>query len=246
MKIISGVYWDKGKREWNQDSVTLQQALMWRGRTALAVVSDGIGGLDEGETASGYIVERLVENFYGQMLALLGRGKGKKALTKSILRCFCNISRELGSYGESKGISLGATVSVLFFWRKHYLLFHLGDSRIYLLHKGRQKQLTRDHSARGGITKCMGSFGFQYPDIYSGRVRRKSGFLLCTDGFYRNMEGRFFRALAPEDIENEEQIARRLRGIGQAVKEKGENDNLSAVYMVMNGRFYGKNFMSQV
>ena len=52
---MSGVYWDRGRRCVNQDSLTLQQALTRRGRMVLAAVSDGIGGLSEGENASGFI-----------------------------------------------------------------------------------------------------------------------------------------------------------------------------------------------
>ena len=48
MKIISGVYWDQGEREFNQDSLALQQVMTNRGRVLLAAVSDGIGGLKEG------------------------------------------------------------------------------------------------------------------------------------------------------------------------------------------------------
>lgn len=202
----------------------------------MAVVSDGIGGLSGGEIASGFIAERLVENFYGQVISLLGRGKGKKALTKSVLRCFCDMNRELSNYAKSRDTALGATVSALFFWKRRYLIFHLGDSRIYLLRKGKIRLLTKDHAAGGnGVTKCMGSFAFQYPDICSGRIWGRSGFLLCTDGFYRGLEGRFFQALDPRDVESGEQIERRLREIAAAVKRKGESDNLSAVYAVTGG-----------
>ncbi len=236
MKISAGAYWDKGNRKLNQDSITFQQVITTRGRAAIATVSDGIGGLDEGETASGFIMERLVENFYGQVIPLLGRGKGKKALKKSLLRCFCDMNRELSAYAKGRDIALGATISMLLFWKGRYLIFHLGDSRIYLIRRGKVRLLTKDHAAGGkAVTKCMGSFAFQYPDIYGGRVWGRSGFLLCTDGFYRNMEGRFFQALAPEDVESGEQIERRLKEIGTAVKRKGESDNLSAVYAIAGG-----------
>lgn len=236
VKIISGVYWDKGNRKLNQDSITFQQVITGKGRVAMAVVSDGIGGLDEGEIASGFLIEKLVENFYGQIVSLLGRGKGKKALKKSILRCFCDMNRELTTYAKGRDIRLGATVSVLLLWKKRYLIFHLGDSRIYLLCRGKIRQLTCDHAAgERGVTKCMGSFAFQYPDIYSGRIWGRSGFLLCTDGFYRQMESGFFQALDPEDVGGGEQIERRLREVAAAVKRKGESDNLSAVYAVTGG-----------
>lgn len=232
MRIISGVYWDQGGRASNQDSLTLQQVLTRRGRVAMAAVSDGIGGLSEGEIASGYITERLTENFYGQMVSLVGRRKSKKAVKNSLLRCFCDIHEELKRYAQGKEISLGATVSLLFIWKKQYVIFHLGDSRIYLYHRGKVKLLTKDHSDGGhGVTKCMGSFPFRYPDIQFGSIHGRSGFLLCTDGFYRTIDEKTRQILLPEDIDSDRQAERRLKEMARAAKKKGESDNLSAVYL---------------
>lgn len=232
MKIISGVYWDKGKRLVNQDSLTLQQAFTSKGRVLLAAVSDGVGGLSEGENASGFITEKLTEYFYGQLVGLVVRKNGKRFLKKSILRCFYEMNSQLRHYGEGKEIKLGATISLLFLWGRHYMIFHLGDSRIYMCSNGRVKLLTRDHTGKGGITKCMGSFPFQYPDIYLGRIYGRRGFLLCTDGFYKTLDQEAFGALAPMDISGEEQIERRLRQLGMRAETRGEQDNLSAVYCV--------------
>ena len=232
LKIISGVYWDQGKRAANQDSLILQQAFTPGGRVMLAAVSDGIGGLSEGEIASGFITEKLVEYFYGQLVGLVGRRKGKAALKRSLLRCFYEMNSQLRCYGETREIKLGATISLLFLWEHHYMIFHLGDSRIYLCGRRGVKLLTDDHTGKGGISKCMGSFPFQYPDIYYGKVHGKKGFLLCTDGFYRTLGQETLRVLLPGDISGEEQIGRRLRQLGMAAGKKGEQDNLSAVYCV--------------
>lgn len=239
LKIISGVYWDQGAGEMNQDSVALQQVMTSKGRIMMAVVSDGIGGLKEGETASGYITERLIENFYHQMVPLAGRGKGREALKKSVLRCFYDINENLKRYGKGKDILLGATISLLFVWGRRYMIMHLGDSRIYRYHsskfyKGRIRQLTNDHSdGSSRLMKCMGSFPFQFPDIVFGRLFGKNGFLLCTDGFYRKMSNEIFRVLAPEDVESDEQVYIRLKEIGAEILKRGEKDNLSAVYAVV-------------
>ena len=235
MKIMSGVYWDRGRRCVNQDSLTLQQALTRRGRMVLAAVSDGIGGLSEGENASGFITEKLAEHFYGQLAEQACRKKGKRFLKKSVLRCFYEMNEELRRYGRGKEISLGATVSLLFLWGKRYMIFHLGDSRIYLYNRKGVSLLTGDHGGAGGITKCMGSFPFQYPDIHFGRIYGRSGFLLCTDGFYRTLDRESLKALLPKDISGEEQLERRLRTLGAAAEKRGEQDNLSAVYCIAYG-----------
>lgn len=237
MKIISGVYWDQGGRNQNQDSLILQQVMTNRGRVVLAAVSDGIGGLKEGENASGYITEKLIENFYDQMIALVGRGKGIRAIERSLMRCFYEINDGLRSYGRGKDIKLGATISLLFMWKRNYMIFHLGDSRIYQCSRKGMKLLTRDHSDGGrGLIKCAGSFPFQQPDICLGRVSKEGGFLLCTDGFYRRIEHEMFKVLAPDDIACDEQIARRLRELGMEALKRGEKDNMSAVYLIASER----------
>lgn len=232
LKLMSGIYWDRGRRAVNQDSLTLQQAITNRGRVMLAAVSDGIGGLSEGENASGFITEKLTEHFYGQLTYLAGRKKGKTAIKKSLLRCFYEMNGQLKRYGGGKEIRLGATISLLFLWGRRYVIFHLGDSRIYLYNRKGIRLLTRDHGGKDGITRCMGSFPFQYPDIQFGRIHGRSGFLLCTDGFYRTLDEDGLKALAPGDISGEEQIERRLRTLGMAAGKKGEQDNLSAVYCI--------------
>ncbi len=234
MKVISGVYWDKGRRAVNQDSIMLEQVMTDRGRILMMAVSDGIGGLNEGEIASGYITERLTENFYSQMISLAVKGKEKKYLMKSILRCFYSINEELRRYGEGKGIKLGATISLLLIWKRNYLVFHLGDSRIYLCRRKKIRLLTNDHSdGRCGLTKCLGSFPFQSPDILYGRIYGRCGFLLCTDGFYRTIDSVSMQALIPEDIDSDQQIKKRLWMLGEMAEKRGEEDNLSAVYVVV-------------
>lgn len=239
MKIISGVYWDRGRRSENQDSLVLEQVFTRRGRVLLAAVSDGIGGLDEGETASGFILEKLLESFYHQMVYLIGQGKGGKALERCVLRCFFETSQMLGKYAKSREIKLGATVSVLIIWRRNYLTAHLGDSRIYRFtdRKG-VRQITRDHSDGGcAITRCLGSFPYQPPDLCRGRIRGKNGFLLCSDGFFHFLEkGMLTEMLGIDEITDEEQIERRLRELAGYGIRRGEEDNSSALYVCCGKR----------
>lgn len=235
MRIISGIYWDKGMRSKNQDSLFLEQVFTNKGRVLIAAVSDGIGGLEEGETASGFILEKLLENFYHQMVVLIGRGKGKKALKRSLLRCFFETNQMLNQYAGSRDFKLGATVSVLLIWKKNYLAAHLGDSRIYQFKEGnRILQLTKDHSdGKNALTRCMGSFAYQSPDIYSGKIKKKSGFLLCSDGFYHCPDKQMLgELLGTEEVKDEEQIEKRLKELAGYDMKRGEQDNISALYIL--------------
>lgn len=232
MKMISGVYWEKGGRIFNQDSVTLQQVMTGRGRVLLAAVSDGIGSLKEGEVASGYILESIVHVFYEQMLGLMYKGKGRKSLKRCMLRCFYQINQDLNAYAREKEIRLGATISVLIIQKRRYMIAHLGDSRIYLCHGNKMQKLTTDHASEKGLIRCLGSFGFQQPDVKFGCIFGKKGFLLCTDGFYRRLKEREAgEILSPCNMQEELWVQRRLSTLGKSVFKQGEQDNCSAVYV---------------
>lgn len=232
LKYISGFYWNRGGREINQDSLALQQVATSNGKMLLAVVSDGIGGLAEGENASGYISEKLIERFYRELIPLVGKLRKRKLFERSIIRCFYEIQQAFVRYGKEREIMLGATVSLLLLWNRKYLVFHLGDSRIYFYRGKKRRLLTRDHSdGRNGLTKCMGSFPFQKPDIQFGRIYGKCGFLLCSDGFYRKQGEENFALLSPAKVGEAEQIEKRLGEMAKFVLKKGEKDNMSAVYV---------------
>ena len=234
MHIISGIYWDRGMRQNNQDSLMLEQVYTRKGRVLLALVSDGIGGLSEGDTASGLILEQVLLSFYQDILKLLREHRGRKMLEKSIFRCFYELNQMMNHYGKKKEIGLGATVTLLLIYKRKYLLFHLGDSRCYQIGLNHVKQLTVDHADHlGRLTGCLGSFAYRSPDVIRGRVKRKTGFLLCTDGFYHYLDHKMMKeALNPQEIEAEEQIEKRLRQMALYGMKQGEKDNVSAVYIV--------------
>ena len=83
MRFLSEVYWDKGGRCVNQDSISLQEVRMKGEKVVFALICDGIGGLDGGEIASGFVAERMTEWFYKEALNLLRRHKGRKKIEKS-------------------------------------------------------------------------------------------------------------------------------------------------------------------
>ncbi len=220
----------------NQDSIALQQAYTHYGRLFMATVSDGIGGLSEGENASGYICEKLIENFHRQLLPLAERGKGIKAFQRNLLRVFYEMRQNLARYGTERDIDLGATVSLLLLWKGKYLILHIGDSRIYLYRKNKRNVLTVDHRDKyGRLTKCMGSFPFQVPYMRVGKAHGKSGFLLCTDGFYRKQSEESMGLLEPVQIDEEQQIDGRLGEMARWGMKRGEKDNMSAVYVKVCG-----------
>ena len=179
MEVMSGFYWDSGKKEINQDSVLVEQVNTGKGRILLAAVSDGIGGLPAGEVASGFLMERLQQHFYEEILPLIRKGKSSKKIRHSFFRCLYETVGMLQKYADSREISLGATLSVLLLMKRRYLILHVGDSRIYEIRKKGIRQLTEDHRGEGNIlTRCMGSFPMSEVYVRFGRYHKKTDIII--------------------------------------------------------------------
>lgn len=242
MKYLTSVYWECGRlAEQNQDSVVLLQVLTARGRVLMVAVCDGMGGLAQGEKASGYITRRLQEWFYESLLRAVQKRKAFWVIRRSLDRLVYDMQEELSRYAGREKICLGSTMTVLVLWERTYLLWHLGDSRAYSLSAsggGRRKRdrlrcMTTDHvRGKNQLTKCVGSFGYMRPDFKMGTFGNGQAMLLCSDGFRHYIaEEEMADVLNPKAITEERQAERRLREIGEACMKRGEEDNLSAVYI---------------
>src|SRR6266498_2332401 len=101
---------------------------------------------------------------------------------------------------EVEKAGMGTTASALLLSDSHYLIGHIGDSRIYLVRDGQMVQLTRDHSlvqeqvdaglltaeqARrhpqsNVITRCIGMANEIEPDVFDGDAKVGDAFLLAS------------------------------------------------------------------
>lgn len=245
MRYLTGLYWERGSvARKNQDSLVLLQVLTVRGRVLMAAICDGMGGLAQGERASGYVTECLQEWFYESLLRAVQRRKPYWVIRRSLDRLVYHMQEQLQRYSEQEEVRLGTTMTVVVIWRKTYLIWHLGDSRVYLMnsknrYRGNIEQgsefvcLTKDH-VRGEnmLTKCVGSFGYERPDFRMGSIREGQAVLLCSDGFRHFItEQELGDVLRPGQLQEERQVTRRLREIGEACMRRGERDNMSAIYI---------------
>lgn len=236
MNYEADVYWNRGAaRALSQDSVILQQALTSRGRVLVAAVCDGMGGMDAGETASGYIAEELINWFYDGLLDAIGKKKPLWIIRRCAERKIYQVQRRIQNYADKRSLKMGSTMSMLLLWEKKYMLWHLGDSRIYRFKRGsggRVLLMTKEHADEmGRLTKCIGSFGFFAPDFRMGTLKRDEAFLVCSDGFWKKTVAKeLAESLAPGKM-SQNKIRRRLKEIGDADIRRGERDDLSAVYI---------------
>lgn len=220
--------WEKGECETNEDSLVLQQVETRVGTVTLAAVCDGVGGLKEGETASGYMAEMLIVWFYKELIPRVQRSKNKRKLYRSVLKMLLETDEKIKEYGRKKKIRLGTTVTMMIFIEKHFFLVHVGDSRVYQV-KRKLRVLTKDDGNGKVLYRCIGAGKWEKPQWKHGKVRGKTGFLLCTDGFYKKLMKEEIIVVASPQCKEEVILEKRLKEAGERVKSRRMQDNVSAI-----------------
>jgi len=183
---------EKGRRAKNEDAVL---CLELPGFTLLAV-ADGLGGHARGEIAS----RIAVENLKGMA------GEGVAQPEEFFIRAYRKINSEIKAVAGEIGAEGMATTltSALVDSQGNCTLANLGDSRGYVVSRGKVVVKTRDHSLvqelveRGEITeeeayshpmkhlltRALGLEERAAPDLYRARLEAGDVLLLSTDGLH--------------------------------------------------------------
>lgn len=229
--------------------MALEVAALGRKEAALLVVCDGIGGLKEGEYASGYVTMRVRDWFYGEFLRHVRRRHGRKRIEQNCIGMLYDCSRHLQLYGSEKEIRLGTTMTMVLLQNRRfggifggcrpakYLLFHVGDSRAYRLGNGCRRLTGDDCFGSNVLRRCIGSFPWQGVQRGRGSLRRGETLMVCSDGFWRKLQEQamqecFCSRWGERRLRRkmtEEQLERRLCKLGKRGRECGERDNQAAV-----------------
>jgi PPM family protein phosphatase len=188
-------------RELNEDTVawvTPQDKNVAASQGSLALVADGMGGHAAGEVASALAAEVIRRVFYDL------KGRPSKVLAMAFSEANRAIIDYAAAHPECKG--MGTTCTVLAFRDGKAWLAHIGDSRAYLLRKGKLMQLSEDQTLvakmvrEGSITKeeashspvqnvilqALGAMSEIKPMIASSGIPLQSGdvLILCSDGLF--------------------------------------------------------------
>lgn len=172
-------------RESNEDGFLV-------GKTVFAV-ADGMGGHRAGEVASSIVL--------GAVAELEGAG-GPDAdrLEHAVLEGHRRVLTESKRRREYAGMGTTVTAALIAGTKLH--LRHVGDSRAYLVRKGRASQLTQDHSLVGDmiregklteqeamvhphrnvLTRALGTAKEVQVDAVEIELRPGDSVILCTDG----------------------------------------------------------------
>ena len=235
----------------NQDACCFKSASTLDGEVVLAVICDGVGGLELGELASSSVASAFSAWFEGELPAILQDDNIElmRGVKSSWSRLLQNLDEAIRLYGEEFGGSLATTCTAMLCAKRSYLIAHVGDCRVYELLGPSQKQLTEDQTllarelARGAITpeeaktfpgeniilQAIGAPNGIVPSFYTGSVREGAIYILATDGAYRKPGNAGVAAAFADTAPSDESLTRACGALVETALGLGETDNLTAL-----------------
>lgn len=240
MRIVAKT--DIGKtRPNNQDSYAageLTNSVAW------AVVCDGMGGASGGNVASSKAVKIISERITSTYKDGMSYNSIKNMLTSAIAAANIEVFDE--SKADENLAGMGTTVVAVILTDRRVYVAHAGDSRAYILSKGKLTQITKDHSfvqemidtgrltpdeakddpRKNIITRALGVDNDLRVDFCEEFIDENDVVLICTDGLTNYVSDEDIVALASDGKFND--FAERL--VSHA-NENGGGDNITVVTM---------------
>ncbi|HEX9023632.1 MAG TPA: protein kinase [Geobacteraceae bacterium] len=233
-------------RENNEDYVgfwqpeTLEEK---RSRGAVAVLADGVGGLDRGEVASRLAVETALKEFREAP-----EGKTPQQLLTQMFNA-ANLAvydKAMENHGKSR---MATTLCIVVLRNNEILVGNVGDSRVYLVRKAEIQQLSTDHSYvgmqqkfgllseqdaktsehRNVLTRSVGQEPVIRVDVEGATVYKGDRLVLCSDGLYA-----YVADSQIADIVSRLSPAQACRQLVALAEQRGTDDNLSVQVLQIN------------
>lgn len=231
------------KRTNNEDnliSVVPEDNQLLQDRGALFVVSDGMGGHARGEVASELTIQKVKEYYYQDR-----QNDIPTALQEAIKQANTSIRQEIEATGEpaTNSFTMGATCVAAVLHGQTLYAANVGDSRVYVLHAGQLRQVTRDHSLvaqlvengiitpaqarvhekRNMIYRSLGQNEVEV-DLFSETVQEGDTLILCTDGLCGVLEDDDLRTIVAQHSPDES-----VQRLIARANEEGGPDNVTAI-----------------
>lgn len=223
---------DIGGRSEQQDRLAIVDSP--DGDSHLLILADGMGGHRAGAAAAQVVVDTALKRF----------AAGEMEDPRSFLNGLCaEADHAIRALGPGLGYAPGSTCVLLYLRDAEAYWVHVGDSRLYHIREGEPIYRTQDHSKaqllldRGlprqpgeadvshQLYMCLGGSNPVVPDFSASEVRPNDLFILCSDGFWGQVEpSAVADRLEGGPLRNEE--ARELVDMARR-RGNGTGDNLS-------------------
>lgn len=215
----------------------------------LLLVADGMGGSAAGERASTLVVDSVVGYILNTLqwffrLEEHGEEDFVEDLAGALKRSEENLSAEAEAIPQRHGMGTTLTMAYIV-WPRLYIV-HAGDSRCYLFHKRRLKQITTDHSYAqefldAGVLEpeeaeksrwshvlwnIIGGKGDEVrPEAHKAGLSTGDSLLLCTDGLTNHISDDKIAELLGSDVS----AAELCQQLVDAANDAGGSDNITVI-----------------
>ncbi len=212
-------------------------------RGVLMVVSDGMGGHAAGEVASALVVDSL--------RSTLGETDHAESMERLIEKAVHRANEDVFDAARNAARQgMGATLTAVLVHQREAYIAEVGDSRAYLLRRGRLRQMTKDQSFvqvlldsgaitseqaesfanKNWIAQAMGLGRNVHVAIGKLQLRRGDRLLLCCDGLYELVgDGELAELLGLPDLWDG------CNRMIELANERGGSDNVTAVVAKLEG-----------
>ena len=241
-------------RAHNEDSVACEPAC------GLVVLTDGMGGYNAGEVASGIavsVVSSEIKHYLEDVRpedkdADTGEDIAVVLLRNNVQKANSSIFHAAHSQPQYAG--MGTTIVSGLFYDNRVAVAHIGDSRMYRLRGEVFESITRDHSLlqeqidsgmiskadarvsqnKNLVTRAVGIDEEVETEIHVHEVKRGDIYVLCSDGLNDMVEDEDIAEIVKTLKSNLPLMAKQLI---QAANDNGGRDNVSVILVKVNGDF---------
>jgi PPM family protein phosphatase len=212
----------------------------------LAVIADGMGGHRGGDFASTTAITVIGEEF----MKLKDREIDHEMdWTVWLKEAIFQVNRFLYNYAkdheEYKGMGTTLEATII---KDHYChIYHIGDSRVYIIDPEGIRQVTVDHSyvnvllesgeitkeeaakhpQRNWIMKALGSERTIEPDYHAVELGKESYLLLCTDGLSNKVDIESMQSI----ILSDRSLREKTEALVNLANKLGGEDNISVILL---------------
>ena len=229
------------KRTVNQDHCDIVS--LCDGAAVLAIVCDGMGGSNGGDTASKIAAENIKNYVLNSFVKTMNSQQIENILRTAIYSA--NLCVYEASRNDEELSGMGTTAGVVFVHGNIAYVLHVGDSRVYLFRNDELNQVTVDHSLvqtmvdngeitpeealvhpnKNIITRAIGTRDDVIVDLDILDLKDNDVILLCSDGL--------------SNFVSDENIAVALSNFGSGTAQSlidlanqgGGGDNITAVVL---------------
>ena len=229
---------DAGERN-NEDSAYLK--MDDASNVFVAVIADGVGGLNGGEIASRYITKS-IEMWFGEISPEL------TSMTMTDLQSEMKLvtertHEELLDIAYEKGVTFGSTMTFTIIGRKKYNIIQVGDSRAYMSNGSWVDLITKDQTVaeyeketgetidsvpqqrkEHVLMQCMGT-GNISPKLYTGVLPENFDILLCSDGLSNKLNEVDIKKM----LKKSNSCSAALNRMIETSRQRGEEDNITGI-----------------